>query len=116
MSPQPRAMAPISRELAKEGAIRFERVILGGIEQIRTIALPEPVMRRFSKDEILLADEVISYSLAQTTTEVSDACHDVMWRILQHKNRLPYEYAFLDDETTQYDIARTAELARELGW
>jgi Protein of unknown function (DUF4065) len=32
--PAPRAMIPVSQELAKEGAIRFEEVTLGGLKQI----------------------------------------------------------------------------------
>jgi Protein of unknown function (DUF4065) len=114
--PAPRAMIPISRELVKEGALRFERVTLGGHEEIRTIALREPVMQHFSRDEIILVDEVIQTLWPQNATEVSDASHDVRWRVLQHKDRMPYEFAFLDDEMTQNDIERTAELARELGW
>ncbi|MGH6840192.1 MAG: Panacea domain-containing protein [Methylocella sp.] len=114
--PAPRAMIPISRELAKEGAIRFEQVMLGGHMQIRTIALRAPIMQHFSEDEILLVDEVIRSLWFQNATEVSDASHDVRWRVLQHKDPMPYEFAFLDDEITNSDIERTAELARELGW
>jgi hypothetical protein len=114
--PAPRAMVPISQELAKEGAVRFEQVMLGDRKQIRTIALREPIMQHFSEDEILLVDEVIRTLWAQNATQVSDASHDVRWRVLQHKDRMPYEFAFLDDEITKNDIERTAELARELGW
>ncbi len=71
-------------------------------------------MQHFSEDEILLVDEVIRTLWSQNATQVSDASHDIRWRVLQHKDRMPYEFAFLDDyEITKNDIERTAELARE---
>jgi hypothetical protein len=73
-------------------------------------------MQHFSEDEILLVDEVIRTLWSQNAKQVSDASHDVRWRVLQHKDRMPYEFAFLDDEITKNDIERSAELARELGW
>ena len=76
----------------------------------------EPILSHFSKDELLLVDEVISTLWSQTAAQVSDAIHDVKWSVIQHKDDLPYEFAYLDGEVTADDNARSVELAREHGW
>jgi len=116
--PAPRALVPTRNELAQEGAIEIEkRSLPGNYEQHRTIALREPILDFFTKDEIALVDEVIDELWDQTATEVSDASHDVRWRVLQHKDPLPYEFAFLSNEpVSDVENQRTRELARELGW
>jgi hypothetical protein len=114
--PAPRAMIPIEQELAAEGAIRFDTVSVGGQQQKRTVAMREPILSHFSKDELLLVDEVISTLWSQTAAQVSDAIHDVKWSVIQYKDDLPYEFAYLDGEVTADDNARSVELAREHGW
>jgi len=116
--PAPRALIPVRRELEREGAITIVKVPApGGLEQHRTVALREPVLEHFTGDEIALVDEVIRELWHQNATEVSDASHDIRWRILDHKDGLPYEFAFLSGEgVTEADLARTRELAGQLGW
>jgi hypothetical protein len=115
--PAPVALIPIRSELESEGAIRVHIVSIGGYEQHRTVALREPVLSHFSSDELLLVDEVIKELWPQNATEVSDASHDIRWRTLQHKDGIPYEFAFLSNEPiTEEEIERTRELAAEFGW
>ena len=116
--PAPSSMVPVRRELYQEGAIDFQIVDFGdGIEQHRTIAKREPVLDLFTADELALVDEVISELWSQSATEVSDASHDVRWRVLQDRDALPYEFAYLsDDPMTEREAKRTQELAEELGW
>lgn len=116
--PAPRAMVPVRRELEREGALRIQKEMApGGMELRRTIPLREPVLDHFTRDELLLVDEVITELWAQTATEVSDASHDVRWRTLEHKDGVPYEFAFLCDEPiTEGEIERTRELAEAFGW
>jgi hypothetical protein len=114
--PAPRAISPIARELAAEGAVRLDTISVGGQQQKRTAALREPVLSHFSKDELLLVDEVIATLWSQTATQIIDPSYDVKWSVLQHQDDLPYEFAYLDSEVTADDIRRTAELAREHGW
>ncbi len=116
--PAPRAMLPIRRELESEGAIRIDKVsVSGGLEQHRTVALRAPVLDHFTLDELLLVDQVIGELWSQNATEVSDASHDIRWRTLQHKDTIPYEFAFLSNEPlTREEIDRTNELAARFGW
>jgi hypothetical protein len=114
--PAPKALLPIRRQLEHEGAIRVDSVMMGAREQKRTVALRQPVTALFTPDELLLVDEVIRDLWPQTATEVSDASHDVRWRTLNNEDHIPYEFAFLANELTENDEARTRELAAELGW
>jgi hypothetical protein len=114
--PAPKALLPVRRELEREGAIRVDTVMMGPVEQKRTVALRAPVLEHFTRDELLLVDQVISDLWSQTATEVSDASHDVRWRVLKNQDNIPYEFAFLSDELTDNDIAKTAELAAQFGW
>lgn len=114
--PAPKAIVPVGNELVAEGSIKFEKIVMGEKEQIRTIALRDPVLSHFSKDELFLVDEIISSLWDQNATEVSDASHDIRWKVLNHKDDMPYEFAFLDGDITENDKMRSAELARELEW
>ena len=115
--PAPKPLLIYRSHLVEEGAIRIDRVPIGNLMQDRTIALRSPVMTHFSEDEVILVDQVVSELWSQTATEVSDASHDVRWRVLQNRDSLPYEFAFLDARPlTQADQDKTLELAREFGW
>lgn len=116
--PAPRALLPVRQELEREGAIAVYRVDLGeGYTQHRTKALRAPVLEHFTRDELDVVDEVIRELWNQNAAEVSNASHDIRWRTLEHKDNLPYEFAFLsDDGVTESDLKRTRELATELGW
>ena len=116
--PAPRLMLPVRDKLISEGAIRLDKISLGhGLEQHRIVALRRPVLEHFTSDEIALVDEVIKELWPQTATEVSDASHDVRWRTLEHRDPIPYEFAFLsDDPITPEEIERIRELADKFGW
>jgi hypothetical protein len=115
--PAPKALMPIRTELVIEGAIAVEKVTIGDYEQHRTVALREAVTDHFTADELFLVDEVIDELWPQNASEVSDASHDVRWRVLQHKDDIPYEFAFLANEpVTQSEILRTHVLATQFDW
>lgn len=116
--PAPKALKVYQRQLLEEGAIRVDAVDLGFEKtQHRTIALRNPVLELFTNDEISLVDEVIAELWNQNGTEVSNASHDVRWKVLNDRDDIPYEFAFLSDEViSEEEIARTRELASEYGW
>lgn len=114
--PAPRALLPVRRELQSEGAIRLE-IVDRGYDQHRTVALREPVIEHFTRDELDIVDGVIRELWDQTATQVSDASHDIRWRTLNNRDDLPYEFAFLsNDPISDGEIERTEELAAEFGW
>jgi len=116
--PAPRSLLVVRRQLASEGVIEVQERDLGqGYIQHRTVALRDPILTFFSGDELALVDEVIGELWQQNAREVSDASHDVRWRVLQHKDPVPYEFAYLSDEdVSEAEERRTEELANDLGW
>lgn len=114
--PAPQALIPIRRELIGEGAIEIRNVLIGTYWQDRTIALRDAILSYFAADELAIVDKVIHDLWAQNATEVSDASHDVRWRTLRDRDSMPYEFAYLDGDLTEEDIAQTKKLALELGW
>lgn len=116
--PAPKSLLLTRRSLIEEGAIRLDKApLVWGYEQHRTVALRSPVMSLFSDKEIQLVDEVISDLWGKTGTEVSDASHDVRWRVVNMHDSMPYELAHLsNEEFTSRDRTRTEELATQFGW
>jgi hypothetical protein len=116
LGPAPQALLPVRRELIAERAIELQTVLIGRYWQDRTIALRDPVLSYFEPDEMAVVDGVIDDLWSQNATEVSDASHDVRWRTLRDRDLMPYEFAFLDGEVSEEDIALTEKLAQELEW
>lgn len=115
--PAPKNLIPVRRDLINEGAIEIHHVQIGPYTQERTVARRDAVLAHFAADEVQLVDEVIAELWSQTASEVSDASHDIRWRVLNLKDLLPYEFAFLSNEgVTQREIERTAQLAERFGW
>lgn len=119
--PAPKKLKHVERELIEEGAIRIDEVDLDfgrqGYRQKRTVALRNAEMRFFTADEIDLVNEVIRDLWDQSATEVSNASHDVRWRVLQHKDALPYEFAYLADyPVTASEERHIQELVSRFGW
>lgn len=119
--PAPKKLKHVERELIEEGAIRVEDIDLiypgRAYKQKRTIALRNPETRLFTSDEIALVDEVIRDLWHQNATEASNASHDVRWRVLQHKDPLPYEFAYLADyPVSESEERHIQELATRFGW
>lgn len=118
LGPAPVALVPIREQLVQEGAIRVEKLTTPDRHvQQRTVALRPAAMGLFTEDEVALVDEVIEELRGQTAAEVSDASHDVRWKVLQLDDAMPYELAYLSNEgLTERDRQRTAELAAQFGW
>lgn len=109
---------PVRNELQREGVIQLRKVELGnGYIQDRTIAVRDAILSLFTEDEVAIVDEVIEELWHQNASEVSDASHDVRWRVLQMKDSIPYEFAYIDNSPiSAIENQRTRELAQELGW
>lgn len=115
--PAPVAMLPIRRELVEEKAIRLVPVQYFQYEQMRTEALRRADLVLFFDDELRVVNEVIRKLWSKSAAEVSDASHDIRWKITNLYENIPYETVALDDtQPTDSDIARTRELAEQYGW
>jgi Protein of unknown function (DUF4065) len=115
--PAPIALVPVRRELEIEGAITIEHRPMGNHIQDRIVPRRRPYLNLFTPDELDIVDEVIHELWSHTAEQVSDASHDVIWRTRRNREPIPYEAAYLsNDPLTADEIARTRELADELGW
>ena len=117
LGPAPKCLPPVRRSLESEGALRVELVQVGNHTQHRTIALRPAAMSLFTEDEIALVDEVIEKLWNQNGKQVSEVSHDIRWRVLDLKDPMPYELAYLSDEPlTEADRKQTNEVATRFGW
>lgn len=115
--PAPRALLPVVRELAEEGALTEAAAQDEPFEQKRTRALRKAFTDHFSGDELALVDEVIEDCWGKTATAVSDESHGVAWKARNMRDLIPYEAVFLSDERpTDDDFADVVTLNERYGW
>lgn len=115
--PAPRRMKPVTDDMAARGEIAVRVVQDGKFQQKRIVPLRPPNLGLFSADDIAIVDEMIQNLWGRTATAVSELSHGIAWRVAGDRAPIPYEAVFLSDEPlTEYDIARTHELAQRYGW
>lgn len=115
--PAPKPLMIYRNQLVEEGAIEIRRVQVGSLIQERTVALRDPVLEHFATDELQHVDAVIAELWNQTAARVSDASHDVRWKVLVDRKPIPYEFAYLSGSPiSERDIRRTRELSDRYGW
>jgi hypothetical protein len=115
--PAPKAMLPVLGELEAEGAISRDPPPKGEHDQRKTYARREAHMDHFTEDEIDLIEEVIQELAPHTATKVSADSHGVAWKARHMRDEIPYEAAFLLDESpTADDIMEARELNSRYEW
>lgn len=112
--PAPRALLPVRRELAEEGAIAQEARHTGVGEQNRVRANRDADVSLFTSSEMAIVDEVIDEFWGKNAVDVSNQSHGIAWSSRRDGDSIPYEAAYLSDEpVTDDDIARTERVLRE---
>jgi hypothetical protein len=116
--PVPRRLISIRNEMERDHEIAIRKVSYYDKEQHRVIPLRDCRLELFTVHNIAAADAVISRYWGKTAREMSELSHDRVWRIAGTTGvRVPKEAVFISNEgLTDYDIARTSELAAEHGW
>ena len=98
--PAPVEMAPLLEEMIQDGLLRYDNVDFGdGIIEKRPIAIAAPSMRFFSEDDIEFVIQAILYYWDKTGKGASDNSHGVAWSTRENGDPMPYELAYLSDET-----------------
>jgi uncharacterized phage-associated protein len=116
--PAPRQMLPVRTLLFREGAARIETRPRFNLPQRRLVALREPNLDVFSKEELLLVDEVIDALRPYSAVEVSELSHQLAigWQLAEVGEEIPYQTAFLTGEApTEDDIYEGQIFAKEHG-
>ncbi len=93
-------MLPLYSEMLRDGLIEISRFDFGdGVIEKRTLALVDAQMSRFSSEDIQFLDASITYYWNKTGEEASDDSHGVAWSTRHNGDDMPYESAYLSDET-----------------
>lgn len=115
--PVPRRLKPVTADMELKHEMVMRTVQDGKFEQKRVVPLRAADLSLFSPDDIAIVDEMIHAFWGKTAKAVSEFSHGMAWKVAGDKELIPYEAVFLSDEAlTDYDIARTHELARRFGW
>jgi hypothetical protein len=99
--PAPRRLLPLLEEMRDSGDAAQARHQYFGREQIRTIALRDSDLSKFSAQEIALVTEVIDYFWESNASQMSDFSHEFRgWKLAADGEDIPYEVALiqLDDD------------------
>jgi len=115
--PVPDGIDELREQMRQRGDIAITQEDHYGRTRHKVIALRRADLRQFSGEEIAIVNAVIEQQSDRNARSVSRRSHGKMWEALPHQSRMPYESVFVSDaKPTRYDVARTKELARELGW
>jgi hypothetical protein len=98
LGPAPKEMPTLHREMQARGLIRLDKVIINDEwEEHRTIALVDPILDIFSKEDLAQVEESIAYYWSKTGVESSDDSHGAAWKSRNNGDLMPYELAHLSD-------------------
>jgi uncharacterized phage-associated protein len=112
--PAPRRLLSIRGALIQDGAAELQHATVFGFAQQRLVALREPVMSRFSTDEIEVIDQVIDLLWGKSATELSAISHREMgWRMVGDGETIPYESALLRSPRLTEEIRSHAQFLAE---
>jgi len=114
--PAPRRLVPTLGKLQGDGALAQAEHDYYGRRQIRSVALRDPDLSRFSADEIALVTEMIEEFWGKNATEMSELSHQFDgWKIVSDGDAIPYELALIKTtKATPADKRVTGELREEL--
>lgn len=114
--PAPRAMVPTIEALKRSGDVAIAEHNYYGRKQIRTLALRDADLGKFTADEIALVDSIIHECWGKNATEMSIMSHRFLgWKLAEDGETIPYETALITFESpTDADRAQADHLGNEL--
>lgn len=110
--PVPKHILAAERMLENSGALAKDVSITAH----KRIAQRAPDTSIFTAEQLAVLDAAIERVKDGTSTKVSHDSHDIRWHALQVKDLIPYELAFLSDETTDKDRQDAEQMAEAFGW
>lgn len=113
--PAPYGFTDVLKGMEGSGLIRIET----RGDQKRPIALREPNLGLFTRDELTIVDQVIAEQWGKPAWLVSKESHDFIgWEIARPQERIPYGMIWLNDpapDPTDPERQRALALATRLG-
>lgn len=95
--PAPVEMLPLLNELQADGHLAIKNVQQGQHYEQRPVALSEPVLTYFSKQDLEHFDRAVLVYWNLTGSEVSEISHGIAWKTRKDRELMPYESAYLSD-------------------
>jgi hypothetical protein len=96
--PALREMVPVQRDMLRDGLITFENRDFGDeVVEKRTIAVADPDMSLFTKEDLSFVENSIRHYWDMTGAESSDESHGIAWNTRALGATMPYESALLSD-------------------
>lgn len=116
--PVPRRLKPIREAMEAEGdLVTTEVPTYGGYTQQRVVPRRAARLDVFTQEQVAIVSHVIKALWHKTAAGVSTLSHGKAWEVADDRSSIPYEAVFLSDaRINRYDVTRTKELARRLGW
>lgn len=117
--PAPVEMLPVLNELQAGGilAIKKNPQPNSNREEQRPVALEDPVLTFFSRQDLDYLDRAIAAYWEMTGTEVSKLSHGAAWQSREDGESMPYELAYLSDEPIgSGQKSKLLKLAQSHGW
>ncbi len=94
--PCARPLKPLLQRMEAEKAVAEQVTDRWGYPQKRTIALREPILGKFSPEEIALVDSIIKTCRVRNARSMSDLSHNfVGWQLAKIGESIPYSVALV---------------------
>lgn len=116
--PAPVEMPPLLAEMEADGVLEFATVGFGpGVVEERPVPKRKARLQTFfSADDLRFVDAAINYFWDMTATGASDASHGMAWKTRSDLDPMPYEAAYLSDESpTEAVLHKMRKFAEEAG-
>jgi hypothetical protein len=104
--PCPQRMLPVLKSLESEDEIAIVPEDVGGMPQERIVAMRSPRIELFTKEEVVVVEEVLSLLRKLTNTQASERSHVTMsWKLTRNQQEIPYGAALISSgEPTEEDL------------
>lgn len=94
-TPRPKDFLPLREDMVAEGELREEKMDFFGRVQKKYIPQRTSNTEFFSKEEVMLIDNVLSKICKANATDISEFTHTFLaWQLAEHMEELPY-FTFL---------------------
>jgi len=105
--PCPQRMLPVLNSLESENEVAIVPEDVAGLAQERIVAMRSPEIELFTKEDVIVVEEVLTLLRKLTNTQASEKSHVTMsWKLTRNKQEIPYGAAlFSSAEPSEEDLA-----------
>jgi len=102
--PCPQKMLPVLKALEADDEIAIIPEDVAGMNQERIVALRKPRIEFFTKEEVVVVEEVLTLLRKLTNTQASERSHVTMsWKLTRNQQEIPYGAALISSAEPSED-------------